>query len=106
MDKLREFLIEKQRAGVKAVQVSTALKLLDEASKNGRQAKIPRLFGTLEAAEYLGVERPRIGKWLKMGVMPKPVADLKGTPVWTLKQLQSMRKERERRRRRRTPVEG
>lgn len=106
MDKLREFLIEKQRAGVKAVQVTTALRLLDEASQNGSEPKMPRLFGTLEAAEYLGVERPRIGKWLKMGVMPKPVADLKGTPVWTLKQLQPMRKEREKRRRRRTPVEG
>jgi predicted DNA-binding transcriptional regulator AlpA len=40
------------------------------------------LVGTREAAEMLGVERTRIGRWIKTGRMPEPLARLHATPVW------------------------
>lgn len=49
-----------------------------------------KLAGTAEAAELLGVERPRIGRWIKRGVMPDPVDELAATPVWTRKQIEAM----------------
>lgn len=81
------------------------------------------LVGTWEAAEILGVERPRIGRWLKpwrvwlygdeewqesggkRGIrpkrgkepetkIPKPVADLKSGPVWFRKDIERFARER------------
>jgi predicted DNA-binding transcriptional regulator AlpA len=40
------------------------------------------LVGTAEVSALLGVERPRIGRWIHRGVMPQPVAHLAATPVW------------------------
>jgi hypothetical protein len=104
VDQLRSWLTEKQEKGVKQVRISSVLAQIDSLPSNGakpeKKQKLPRLLGTAEAADFLGVERPRIGKWLKMGVMPTPVADLAGTPVWTIDQIRGMTKERERRRRR------
>jgi hypothetical protein len=47
-----------------------------------RPVKQLDLVGTAEAADILGVERPRIGRWIKRGVMPPTATDLKATPVW------------------------
>lgn len=62
------------------------------------------LLGTAEAAEMLGVERPRIGRWLQARngnppVMLAPFAYLKSGPVWLRQQIEAMQAERDRRRR-------
>lgn len=57
------------------------------------------LAGTAEAAEMLDVERPRIGRWMKAGLMPRPLAKLRATPIWTVPQIEAMKGERESRRR-------
>lgn len=62
------------------------------------------LLGTAEAAERLGVERPRIGRWLKSKngappVMLSPFAQLKSGPVWLRQQIEAMMPARNERRR-------
>jgi hypothetical protein len=58
------------------------------------------LVGTAEAADdILHVERPRIGRWRKNGVMPKPLAVIAAGPVWERGQIEQMVGEREKRRR-------
>lgn len=52
------------------------------------------LVGTAEAAEILGVERPRIGRWRQRGIMPKPVRELAATPLWTKDQIVELRDDR------------
>lgn len=60
------------------------------SNANGQEPGPPRprkvkpldIVGTAEAAELLGVERPRIGRWIKRGVMPPMAAVLQATPVW------------------------
>lgn len=93
------------------------------------------LVGTWEAAEILGVERPRIGRWLKpwrtwlhgdeeyiesggkRGVppkkgqepeikMPKPIADLKSGPVWHRRDIVRFAKKRQAETRERELVEA
>jgi hypothetical protein len=39
----------------------------------------------------LGVERPRIGRWIKRGVMPPTAAVLQATPVWYRRDILKMR---------------
>lgn len=63
------------------------------------KAKKYDLVGTAEAAEILRVERSRIGRWKKAGVMPEPVIELKATPVWRRSDIEAMLPEREKRRR-------
>lgn len=48
------------------------------------------LVGTAEAAKILGVERPRIGRWKKSGIMPETVADLQAGPVWNKSDIERM----------------
>lgn len=62
------------------------------------------LVGTAEAAELLGVERPRIGRWIGKGAMPQPVAKLGATPVWERADIEAMRDSVEARKRQ--PVEA
>lgn len=57
------------------------------------------LVGTAEAADILGVERPRIGRWLKEGKMPDPVSVLRATPVWMRADIETMKEWVEARRR-------
>jgi hypothetical protein len=79
---------------------------------NGQEPKLPRprqrkqldIVGTAEAAEILGVERPRIGRWIKRGVMPPAVAELAATPVWYRKDILRMQEWVEANRRNRDPV--
>jgi predicted DNA-binding transcriptional regulator AlpA len=49
--------------------------------------------GTAEAAELLGVERPRIGRWIGKGQMPMPIAKLGATPIWDRADIEAMRDE-------------
>ena len=81
---------------------------------NGQEPGPPRprtikpldIVGTAEAAEILGVERPRIGRWIKRGVMPPVVAQLQATPVWYRKDILRMKDWVEANRRNRDPVEA
>lgn len=81
------------------------------------------LVGTWEAAEILGVERPRIGRWLKkwrdwmygddeyrksggkrgtaprqgpepVTKIPKPIVELKSGPVWHRKDIERFARQR------------
>lgn len=49
------------------------------------------IVGTAEVARILGVERPRIGRWIKRGVMPPMVAELQATPVWYRPDIERMK---------------
>lgn len=58
------------------------------------------LVGTAEVAAILGVERPRIGRWIKKGgVLPQPVARVGATPLWYKADIEEMRADVESRRR-------
>jgi hypothetical protein len=67
------------------------------SDENG-QVRAPRwrpvkqldIVGTAEAADILGVERPRIGRWIKRGVMPPTASELKATPVWHRRDILKM----------------
>jgi hypothetical protein len=64
--------------------------LIDVAS--GETVQVAGLLvGTAEAAAILGVERPRIGRWIALGKLPEPVARLAATPVWLRTQIEDMR---------------
>ena len=52
------------------------------------------IVGSAEAAEILGVERPRINRWRNMGVMPATVADLRCGPIWNRTEIEVLAKER------------
>lgn len=58
------------------------------------------LVGTAEVAELLDVERPRIGRWVGRGQMPRPVAMLRASPVWRRRDIEAMREDVESRRKR------
>jgi hypothetical protein len=68
---ITQWLEEKERAGVKQVRVTSALAILRDAKQSARKArrrqngKVEKhdLVGTSEAADNLGVEKPRIGRW-------------------------------------------
>jgi hypothetical protein len=110
-----EMLREKMEHGVKQVRVTTVLSALEQeqAQDRAREAAKKReatkkaqgtaqkldLVGTAEAAAMLGVERPRIGRWRKAGIMPEPVAEIAATPVWLRSQIEGIQAEREKRRR-------
>lgn len=49
------------------------------------------MVGTAEVAKILNVERPRIGRWIKRGVMPPTAAHLQATPIWHRKDIEKMR---------------
>lgn len=57
------------------------------------------VVGTAEAADILDVERPRIGRWMKLGIMPKPAKRLAATPVWFRADIERLRDQRAGRRR-------
>jgi hypothetical protein len=107
VEALKAWLLEKQRRGILQVRVNSVLEKITEfeagekekrANGTRRRRKLP-LVGTAEAAEILGVERPRIGRWKKSGVLPEPVAEVAAGPIWYRSQIEGVREERERRRR-------
>jgi len=74
--------------------------------KQPRQVRQLDVVGTAEVADMLKVERPRIGRWVRRGVMPPTAAMLAATPVWYRKDIERMRPwvEANRRYRDREPV--
>lgn len=40
------------------------------------------LMGTSEVATELSVPRSTVARWIRSGVLPRPVDQLKATPVW------------------------
>jgi hypothetical protein len=58
--------------------------------KQPRTVRQLDIVGTAEAARILDVERPRIGRWIKRGVMPPTAAKLDATPVWHRKDIVRM----------------
>lgn len=68
------------------------------AKENGTQRPRARkrrykldLVGTAEAAAILGVERPRIGRWRRKGLMPELAAEVSATPLWFRDDIEGMR---------------
>jgi hypothetical protein len=59
--------------------------------KQPKQVRQLEVLGTAEVAELLGVERPRIGRWIKRGVMPPTAAVLSATPLWHRRDIEKMR---------------
>ena len=53
------------------------------------------LVGAVEASEILDVERTRVARYMKNGVMPAPVAKLRASSVWLRSDVEQLAKERE-----------
>jgi hypothetical protein len=62
----------------------------------------PDLVGTFEAAELLEVERQRLSKWRRYGVVlpggqrvpfPRPLIELRATPVWRGRDIRALREQ-------------
>jgi len=58
------------------------------------------VVGTAEAADLLGVEKSRISKWRRLGVVlpdgrrvpfPRPVLELQATPLWRGSDIRKLR---------------
>lgn len=83
----RAWLQGKADSGVKQVRVASVLERLN--------AELPplgdELVGTGEAAVLLSVEKPRLAKWIRNGLVPTPVAILGSGPVWLRSQIVSVR---------------
>lgn len=52
------------------------------------------LVGAVEASEILGVERTRIARYVKTGVMPEPVSKLRATSVWLRSDVEALAERR------------
>jgi hypothetical protein len=116
---VRQWLEEKRSRGVRSVGVKAVLDQI--AAENGAAADPlagmtkrqkmallkrllyevkPEFVGTKEASELLGVERPRIGRYLRKGIMPEPIGVVsKGIPFWLKADVEPLRKFVEGRRR-------
>lgn len=77
---IRQWAAEKHAKGVKQVRITSLLERLTAAHGD-------TLVGTAEAAEILRVERPRIAKWRRSGVIPPPLADTASGPIWLRSQI-------------------
>jgi hypothetical protein len=121
LDELKNELLDKRSRGVKQIRVTSVLaaieaaeqaapedgrvlqqqeeieRLRDQLARRATRQAVPELVGSTEAAEILGVERPRISRWREKGVLPDPVAVLKAGPIWTRAQIEGFMTERERR---------
>src|SRR5207344_2909822 len=91
---VRQWLVEKQDKGVKQVRITSVIDRLPLDDDT--------LVGTAEAAEILRVERPRIAKWRRNGVIPTPLADTASGPIWLRSQIEAAVPEADARRRNRT----
>jgi hypothetical protein len=83
----RAWLQAKIDSGVKQVRVASVLERLN--------VELPplddELVGTGEAAVILSVEKPRLAKWIRNGLVPTPVAILGSGPVWLRSQIIAVR---------------
>jgi len=84
-------LEEKRDRGVKQVRITSLLDGL------GRLEDV--LVGTAEAAAILRIERPRIAKWIRAGIIPEPIIRLESGPIWLRSQIESALPEADARRR-------
>lgn len=75
---------------------------IGDPPRHPRRRKLD-LVGTREAADILGVERPRIGRWKSKGLMPDEAVDppVSAGPLWYRRDIESMRPWVEANRRRR-----
>jgi hypothetical protein len=48
--------------------------------------------GTSEAALLLGVEKPRIGRYRRTGLMPEPVCELRASAIWKTRDVLAFKK--------------
>jgi hypothetical protein len=94
---VRDWLVEKAEKGVKQVRITSVIDRLPVPGDT--------LVGTAEAADILGVERPRIAKWRRNGVIPTPLADTASGPIWLRSQIEAAIPEAEARRRNRRPAD-
>lgn len=90
----------------KVVTVCPTKKEATQAARDRNAQPFFDLVGTAEAAEILDVERPRIGRWKKTGVLPPPITELATGPIWLRKDITALTKERESRRRQRGGAEA
>lgn len=88
------------------VKPQEAKKQATAAARERNLQPLYDLVGTAEAAEILTVERPRIGRWKKTGVLPPPILELATGPIWLRKDIVALIKERESRRRTRGSVDS
>ena len=56
---------------------------------------IPPLVGLKEAAEILGWDKRKVATYRKRGAFPEPMQNLASGPVWTRKQIEDFKKEKE-----------
>ena len=64
---------------------------MNAVSANAEHVGVLDLLGTKEAAEALGVDRSRIGRYQRAGKMPTPVAQVGAAKLWTREQIESIR---------------
>jgi hypothetical protein len=95
---VREWLVEKRDKGVRQVRITSVIDRLPPGDDT--------LVGTAEAAVILNVERPRIAKWRRNGIIPEPLADTAMGPIWLRSQIESVLPEAEARRRTRRPADA
>ena len=77
--------------GMSSVNITSRNGHIPPRPKQPKAVRQLDVVGTAEVAELLGVERPRIGRWIKRGVMPPTAVRLQATPVWHRKDIEKMR---------------
>lgn len=62
------------------------------SENNGRMVRVRPgdIVGSAEAADILGVERTRIARYRRTGVMPTPWDELRATPVWLRRDVEKV----------------
>lgn len=56
----------------------------------GKQPRLPDLVGLMDAAQMLGVPKPRVYRLEEQGRMPEPVAKLSSGPVYLRSEVQAL----------------
>jgi hypothetical protein len=79
----------------------------EEWTRGVKGGSPPDLLGYAEAAEALGVEKSRLSRWRRVGVVlaagrrvgfPRPVLKLRATPLWCGRDIRRLRDQQLRRR--------
>lgn len=76
--------------GMSSIKITNRNGHIPPRPKQPKTVRQLDVVGTAEVAELLGVERPRIGRWIKRGVMPPTAARLSATPIWHRKDIEKM----------------
>lgn len=59
--------------------------------------EIPRLLGVTDVAKELGWTKAKVSEYRRRGVLPPPITEIGGRPVWTEKQIRELKKKFEKR---------